>query len=136
MFIWEVSEAENCPFELDVSTGQLLRTYLVQVPCIKDGKSRLREGVTRLTSQSARIMVIDFSFQRVFVFYTCRCNSWCVEAAVIQADITVLAQSENQESGVLQSNHTGCKGREEPLDNDVCFSICNISNSQTVQMKS
>lgn len=136
MFIWEVSEAENCPSDLDVSTGQLLRTYLVQVPCIKDRKSRLREGVTRLTSQSARIMVTDFSFQLVFLFYTCRCNSWCVEAAVVRADITVLAQSENQSLVSCKSNHTGCKGREEPLDNDVCLNICNISNSQTVQMKS
>lgn len=59
-------------------------------------------------------MVIDFSFQRVFVFYTCRCNSWCVEAAVIQADITVLAQSENQSLVSCSQTTQGAKEEKSP----------------------
>ena len=58
---------------------------------------------------------------------------------VIQhAYITVLSQSENQILESCKSYHRGCQGRGEPLDIYICFinSICNISSSQTFQLKS
>lgn len=64
------------PPSLEASTGQSLRTYLVQVPCVKDGETKKREGMTRLTSPSDRTMVKAFPFQLVFLFYTCCRNSY------------------------------------------------------------
>lgn len=121
---------------LDPRIGYLLRTYLVQVSCIKDWETKTREWVTGLTAHSGRTMVKDFLLQLVFLFYTLWCNSWCLEAALFQADITVLAQSENQILVSCKSYHRGCQGSGEPLDIYGCFSIYNISNSQTFQMKS
>ena len=58
-------------------------------------------GVTGLTSNSGRMMVKDLLLLLVFLFYTLWCNSWCLQAALFQADITVLGfpdGSDSQES--------------------------------------
>ena len=55
---------------LDPRIGYLLRTYLVQVSCIKDWETKTWVWVTGLTAHSGRTMVKDFLLQLVFLFYT------------------------------------------------------------------